>query len=265
MKIRSLMNLRGRSALVTGATGHLGRLICETFAEMGANLILVDLPETPLAKHRHRLQKKWNIKCRTFPCNLECEKQRQAMIKAVKSEFRKINILVNNAAFTGTANLPGWNVPFQKQNLSTWRRAMEVNLTAIFHLCQGFAPKMKNAKGANILNIGSIYAESGPDWTLYKGTNMGNPAAYASSKGGLVQLTRYLATTLAPKIRVNTVSPGGIRRNQPRSFVQKYEKKNPLKRMAHESDIMGAVLFLTSDLSQYVTGINLKVDGGWGV
>jgi len=93
---------------------------------------------------------------------------------------------------------------------------------------------------------------------------MANPAAYAASKGGLLQLTRWLATTLAPKIRVNAISPGGIARNQPSSFVERYEARTPLGRMATEDDFRGAIAYLASDMSAYVTGQNLRVDGGWG-
>ena len=124
-------------------------------------------------------------------------------------------------------------------------------------------PKLVESDGASIVNIGSIYGMLGPDWGLYEGTAMSNPAAYGASKGALIQLTRWLATTIAPKIRVNIVSPGGIFRDQPNSFVKKYEERTPLGRMANENDFSGAILFLASDLSRYVTGQNIIVDGGW--
>jgi NAD(P)-dependent dehydrogenase (short-subunit alcohol dehydrogenase family) len=100
---------------------------------------------------------------------------------------------------------------------------------------------------------------------LYEGTSLSNPAAYATSKGGLIQFTRWLASTLAPEIRVNTISPGGVLRDQPKAFIDRYEAKVPLKRMAHADDIVGALSYLASDLSSYVTGTNLEVDGGWGI
>ncbi|MBT5470444.1 MAG: SDR family oxidoreductase, partial [Nitrospina sp.] len=99
---------------------------------------------------------------------------------------------------------------------------------------------------------------------LYEGTSMSNPAAYGVSKGGLIQFTRWLATTIAPNVRVNAISPGGVFRNQPESFVRRYEAKTPLKRMAIEDDFRGVVAYLASDLSKYVTGQNFSVDGGWG-
>ena len=104
----------------------------------------------------------------------------------------------------------------------------------------------------------------GPDWNLYEGTTMGNPGAYAASKGGLIQLTKWLATTVAPKVRVNAISPGGIFRNQPEKFVAKYTAKTPMGRMGVEDDFRGAIAYLASDLSSYVTGQNIAVDGGFG-
>ena len=155
--------------------------------------------------------------------------------------------------------------PFEEQTIDTWRRAIEVNLTATFHLCQAFAPELRLSKGGNIINIASIYGEYGPDMGLYEGTAMGNPAAYAASKGGLLQLTRWLATTMAPQVRVNAISPGGVFRNQPELFVERYISKTPLKRMATEDDFRGTVAYLATGMSSFVTGQTLRVDGGWGV
>ena len=171
--------------------------------------------------------------------------------------------MINNAAFVGTSSLEGWSAPFQHQTHSAWRRALEVNLTAPFHLSQAFTNELRAAKGGNIINITSIYGELGPDWRLYEATSMGNPAAYGASKGGLVQMTRWLATTLAPDIRVNGLCPGGIFRNQPSEFVERYEQRTPLARMATEEDFRGGIAYLASDLSSYVTGHILRVDGGW--
>jgi NAD(P)-dependent dehydrogenase (short-subunit alcohol dehydrogenase family) len=123
---------------------------------------------------------------------------------------------------------------------------------------------MKNAMGANIINIASIYGSYGPDWSLYKDTDMGNPAAYAATKGGLIQFTRWLATTISPAVRVNAISPGGVLRNQPKSFQNRYESRVPLARMASEQDFKGALAYLSCDLSAYVTGHILEVNGGWG-
>ena len=113
-----------------------------------------------------------------------------------------------------------------------------------------------------IINLSSIYGILGPDYSLYKGTNMGNPAAYAASKGGVIQLTRWLSTTLSPKVRVNAISLGGVLRGQPEKFVRRYNTGTPLGRMATEEDFKGVIAYLASDLSKYMTGQNLVIDGG---
>lgn len=259
-----LASLRGRQVLITGAAGHLGGVFAETVAELGADILLVDRPGTSLAPLAESLSRRWGVTVGCRPCDLESQAQREDLIAEVRAAL-PLNVLINNAAFVGTSELRGWGVPFAEQTIETWRRALEVNLTAVFHLCQGLAPAMAPADGASIVNIASIYGAVGPDWGLYEGTSMSNPAAYGASKGGVIQLTRWLATTLAPDIRVNAISPGGIFRNQPEEFVQRYEGRTPLGRMAREDDFRGALAFLASDLSAYVTGQNLMVDGGWGV
>jgi NAD(P)-dependent dehydrogenase (short-subunit alcohol dehydrogenase family) len=158
----------------------------------------------------------------------------------------------------------GWSGSLSSQSVDTWRRALEVNLTAVFDLSKGLLPLLEESKGSNIINISSIYGLQGPDWSLYEGTSMGNPAAYSASKSGLIGLTHWLATTLSPKVRVNAIAPGGIYRNQPKEFVERYSARTPLRRMATEDDFRGAISFLASDMSQYVTGHTLVVDGGWG-
>ena len=145
-----------------------------------------------------------------------------------------------------------------------WNRCFEVSLTAIFDLTKLLLSKIKKSKSASIINISSIYGVYGPDWEIYKGTKMSNPASYASAKAGLIHLSKWLSKTLGPKIRINTVSPGGIFRNQPKKFVRAYIKKTSLKRMAIENDFMGIILLLASDASSYITGQNIIVDGGLG-
>ncbi len=261
---KNLSDLTGRTGLITGAVGGLGKVFAETLAELGSNLILVDLPGKSLDILAKDLKHRWNTEVSFFEIDLEAENDRQSLITNIKKDFDQLNILVNNAAFVGNSDLTGWNTDFENQSLESWRRAFEVNLTAVFELCQGFTPLMKKSVGASIINVSSIYGQFGPDWRLYEGTNMGNPAAYGASKGGIIQFTKWLSTTLAPSIRANVVCPGGIFRNQPQEFVDRYEKRTPLGRMAIENDLKGALGYLASDLSSYVTGQILTVDGGWG-
>lgn len=263
--IKQLADLKGRRALITGATGCLGRVMADTLAELGAEIILVDRPGAEFETLAETLSKQWGVRVEHRFCDLEQQTQRAELIAWMNNSGEGLNILVNNAAFVGTSELQGWGVPFEQQTVETWRRAMEVNLTAAFELCQGLSPLLKAAEGASIVNIASIYGQYGPDWSLYAGTSMSNPAAYAASKGGLIQFTRWLATTLGPQVRVNAISPGGIHRNQPEVFIERYQARTPLGRMATEDDFRGVIAFLASDLSRYVTGQNLSVDGGWGV
>ena len=265
MNVSKLMSLKDRRALITGANGHIGRVIALTLAELGADLILVDRPGSDYKKLINEITKSYKVDVQTYSCDLGIENDRKKLISTLSTEGIPLSILVNNAAFVGDTNLDGWVTSFEQQSVDTWRNAMEVNLTAVFSLVQGLCPLLKNSKGANIINIGSTYGKWGPDHRLYEGTSMGNPAAYAASKGGLIQLTRWLATTLASGIRVNTISPGGVFRNQPDVFVKRYNERTPLGRMATEDDFRGAIAYLASDLSSYVTGQNLAVDGGWGI
>lgn len=262
--IKELSNLDGRRALITGAAGGLGKVFAETLAELGASLILVDREDSDLIALSKAMTQRWNVEVECIACDLEQQLQRNELITSIKGDGRGLNILINNAAFVGASNLEGWAVPYELQTIDTWRRVLEVNLTAVFDLCQGFSSLLRAGDGASIINIASIYGLYGPDWSMYKDTDISNPAAYGASKGGLIQLSRWLATTISPRIRVNSISPGGIFRGQSEVFVRRYELKTPLGRMATEDDFRGIVAYLASDLSKYVTGQNFSIDGGWG-
>ncbi len=260
------MDMSGRCALITGAVGGLGRIIALSLAEMGADLILVDRSGADYTTLTKEILELYQVSVITIDCDLEQPDQRARLIEQVSQSGGSLSVLINNAAFVGTSGLEGWVTPFAQQSVSTWCRALEVNLTSAFDLIKGLTPALRASTHGSVINIASIYGNLGPDYSLYEGTTMGSPAAYAASKGGLIQLTRWLATTLAiDKIRVNAISPGGVLRNQPESFVQRYSARTPLGRMATEDDFCGTVAFLASDLSAYMTGQNLMVDGGWSV
>jgi NAD(P)-dependent dehydrogenase (short-subunit alcohol dehydrogenase family) len=221
--------------------------------------------ESNLQLLRNQLITDWGVKVDYYVCDLEVQNSRIDLIHRVNASQGGLNILINNAALVGTSDLSGWNAPFAEQSIETWRRALEVNLTAAFELSQGLLPLLKESQGGNVVNIASIYGIHAPVWQLYEGTDMGNPAAYGVSKAGLIQLTRWLATSIAPEVRVNAIAPGGIFRNQEEEFVKRYEMMTPLGRMASEDDFRGAIAYLTSDASRYVTGQVLQIDGGWGI
>lgn len=261
--IAEMSDMTGRLAVVTGGAGHIGRAMAAALAESHCDILLVDRNEQLLDEAAQAFASLGDGKVLTYQVDLEDEAQRDTLIDWIEQTVTRVDVLVNNAGFVGDSALEGWAVPFEAQSLATWRRALEVNLTAPFHLAQRLAPLLRASGRGSIINLGSIYGVLGPNLDLYAGTAMGNPGAYAASKGGLLQLTRWLATSLAPSIRVNSVSPGGLSRGQPEGFVSRYVSRTPLGRMGYEEDFKGVALFLASDLSSWVTGQNIMVDGGW--
>lgn len=259
------MDLKGRVAVITGGAGHLGSTLADALAELGASICLIDRTAEGLAAVADGLRERWPVTVTALKLDLEQEMQRTTLPGRIGQACGRADILVNNAGFVGDSQLQGWTVPFEQQDIGTWRRVMEVNLTAAFHLSQVLAPLLRQGGKGSIINVSSIYGLVGPDMSLYEGTAMGNPAAYAASKGGLLQMSRWLSTVLAPEIRVNSITPGGIARGQPAAFVERYEKRTPLRRMGREEDFKGAIAYFASDLSAWVTGENLLVDGGWTV
>lgn len=262
-RISELMSLKGRVAVITGGGGHIGSAMAEALAELGANMVILDISLESCLPVCERISKEYAVDTLPLALDLAREEHIQTVPDEVTNKFGRLDILVNCAAFVGTSNLPGWVAPFEEQRADTWKQALDVNLTAPFLLTQVCTPALKEFGHGSVINIASTYGLVGPDIRLYEGTLMGNPAAYAASKGGLLQLTRWLATVLAPDVRVNAITPGGVSRGQPEVFQKRYIERTPLKRMAIEEDFKGAVAYLASDLSAYVTGQNIIVDGGW--
>tara|TARA_A100001011_G_scaffold16199_2_gene16814 strand:- start:11764 stop:12549 length:786 start_codon:yes stop_codon:yes gene_type:complete len=260
MKISKILDFSDKTTLITGATGNLGVKLSETFADLGSDLILVDLYKNKLNNLSRSLSEHSNSKINYFVCDLSKEKERKKLISSLKNQ--QIDTLINNAAFTGEKNFKGWNEKFKNQSVNAWRECLEINLISIFHLTQGIFKNLEMSKNSKVVNVGSIYAHIPPDWSIYENTDMTNPAAYGASKAALLNLTQWLST-LSKKVRINSVSPGGILRNQPKKFIQRYENKTSLGRMAYEEDIVGVIIFLSSDLSNYVTGQDIRVDGGF--
>lgn len=266
MTFSELTNLRGQTAVVTGGAGGLANRFCETLCELGASLLLVDRDDAALRATAARLHGAYGVEVVPVTADLENADSLAEAMNFVLQHRARIDILVNGAAFVGSSHLDGWVTPFETQSVATWRRALEVNLTAAFTLCQGLAPALRASGNGRIINIASIYGVTAPDFSLYDNLpGMGNPAAYAASKAGLVQLTKWLATALAPDVRVNCLSPGGVFSGQPEEFVRRYTARTPLGRMADPTDIAGVIAFLATDLSRYLTGQNIMVDGGWTI
>ncbi|MEM9366195.1 MAG: SDR family oxidoreductase [Planctomycetota bacterium] len=257
---------RDRSILITGGAGHIGAKLAQQIVASDGRVALLDRQATALESVAREIKQmaSRDDAVLTFETDLLNERQTREACGDVADHFGTLDGLVHNAAFVGTSGLPGWTVPLEEQSAETWRSCLEVNLTVPFYVTQALLQPLRQSGSASVLMIGSIYGMSGPDHRLYEGTQMGfNPAAYGASKGGLLQLTRYLATTLAPKIRVNCLSLGGLFRSQPAAFVDRYVDRTPLRRMGTEEDVVGPAMFLLAPDSAYITGQNLVVDGGW--
>ena len=255
--------LKDKVAAVTGGAGHIGRKTCEYLAEKHVHLAVIDKDVDAGLKFVSSLKVDFKIEAVFFDIDLLEESAFSQVSSEIGKHYGRLDYLVNNAAFYD--EIPGWGVPFQEEAYQAWMKVMQVNLLAPFFLVQQLVPLMEQSSCASVVNVSSIYGMLGPDHRLYQGTNMTNPAAYAASKGGLLQLTRWLSTVLAPKIRVNSVSPGGIERGQTEVFQQRYRERTPLGRMASEIDVAKAICFLLSSESVYISGQNIVVDGGWSV
>jgi NAD(P)-dependent dehydrogenase (short-subunit alcohol dehydrogenase family) len=261
--LSGLMDLNGRKALVTGGAGHIALAVEEALVELGAATSVLDVDKKACEERVQALSHHSNSSGFAIPCDLRDEGATRSAIRQGIDQMGGLDILVHCAAFGGTTQYPGWAVPFEEQSVDAWNAALSVNLTAAFVMVQEAKDALAASGHGSVILFASIYGIDGPDMALYEGTEMANPAGYGASKGGLIQLTRYLATILAPRIRVNAISPGGVWRDQPQAFHQRYVARTPMGRMAAEQDLKGAVAYLSSDLSEYVTGHNLVVDGGW--
>jgi NAD(P)-dependent dehydrogenase (short-subunit alcohol dehydrogenase family) len=247
------------TVLVTGAAGAVGSALCEALVAHGIFVIATDRqePVSPPASEGGGVT--W------VHADLEQQEDRHRLVQQVHSLSSGSLGIVHNASFVGSTELDGWVGPLESQSSETWNRALEVSLTAAFSITRDLSERLRGFPGSSIVHVSSIYSSLAPDWSLYEGTGMGNPAAYGVAKAGMEQLTRWLATSLSPNVRVNAVAPGGLKRDQPQDFVERYEAKVPLGRMGSETDVVDSVLFLLSSQSAYITGQVLVVDGGYSV
>ena len=255
--------LTGRTAFVTGCFGHVGQSICAVLAELGATVIGSDVLSQSDWGRSETLLSASNVELDFVPIDLSSSSAMEEGVLRVKALTNRVDILVNNAATVKVVGPGGAIKGLVDESDEAFRIALDVNLVAPFALVRELLPLLRESGNASIINVASIYGLLGPVPHLYEGTEMTSHAAYAASKGGLVQLTRYLATMLAPGIRVNAIAPGGLERNQEASFVDRYVQRTPMARMGRESDLEGAVAWLAGDAASYVTGQVIAIDGGW--
>jgi NAD(P)-dependent dehydrogenase (short-subunit alcohol dehydrogenase family) len=263
-----LFSLENKTAIVTGAAGLLGTQHCKALADAGSYVYACDIDEVSC---RNKFEGHESI----YPVSIDITDK--ASITGVKniilSKHGKIDILVNNAAlndkFEDPVSAKEFSM-FENYPLELWNKSLEINLTGTFLMSQIIGTEMVKSGKGSIINIGSTYGIVAPDQNLYK-KNDGTQTFYKSvtypvTKSAVISLTKYLAAYWGNKgVRVNCISPGGVKNNQDEFFINNYSKKTPLGRMAEPEDFMGAVIFLASDASSYINGENLVVDGGFTI
>jgi len=267
--MRELFDLTGKTAVVTGGAGILGRGFCRALADYGANVALVDISQAAADEGAAAVAKGLPEQ-RIFPvaCDVSDPASVTSMVDAVVARFGGIHILHNNAA-TKTSSLEAFFAPFERYDLGTWNEVFSVNVAGMFLVAQAVGRQMVMQKrGGSIIHTASIYGVVAPDQRIYEGSlylgqRINTPAVYSASKAAVIGLARHLATYWAEhNIRVNVLTPGGIESGQNDTFRNLYSARVPLGRMGAADELHGALLFLASDASSYVTGQNIIVDGG---
>lgn len=255
MGILDRFRLKDKIAVVTGGAGRYGKFIVEGLAEAEATVYVVSRNVENCESLASRMRKK-NYKVFSGYLDMAQTESIVELSKKILKEQGKVDILVNNAVLRPMLHY--------EDSIEAFDLSMKVNATGIMNTTRIFAEKMMERKSGVIINISSMQGVVGPDFTLYEGTQMDAPPDYFFHRAGLISLTRYLAAKYASyNIRVNCISPGGLLGNQPEIFIERYNKRTFLGRMANGEDIKGVVVFLASDASSYITGENILVDGGY--
>ena len=258
MKVLESFSLKGKVALLTGGAGLYGRQIAEALAEAGAVTHIASRNVAELEKVAEALRAAGGD-VTALSLDLEDESSIQALVAEIVRRSGRLDVLVNNAVTRCACG--GWDL-----SMETFDKSLRVNASALFCLTRLAGDEMKKAGGGSVINIGSYMGLRGPDPLNYAGTDMmANPSPiYFYEKGGMANFTRFAASVLGPyQIRVNAIHPGGFFNNQPEAFVKNYSANTMLGRMANATDLKGAVVFLASDASRYLTGTNIPVDGGY--
>ncbi|MDQ2690630.1 MAG: SDR family oxidoreductase [Chloroflexota bacterium] len=272
MKIQEKFDLTGRVAAVTGGVGLLGAEFCRTLAEAGAAVAVIDLNEAASQAVADTLTK-GGYKALALPTDITHPESVRAAVEKILSELGRLDVLVNSAALDPKFDPDAVNKgitpgAFEDYPLDLWNSALNVNLTGMFLMTQACVkPMLDQGRKGSIINICSTYGLNGPDQRIYirEGKRVAfKPVYYTVTKAGVMGFTKYLAAYYAgTNIRVNALTPGGVFNNHEDYFVQNYSAKTILGRMAKKDEMNGALLFLASDASSYMTGNNLVVDGGW--
>lgn len=264
---RGMFDLSGKTAVITGAAGILGRQFCIGFLQLGANVVAADLRTEPLQQLVQELSSEYGARASGFVADVADPQSVNAMTNAAIERFGRIDILLNNAG-AKSKDLTAFFQNFENYSLEIWREIAAVNLDGAFLVAQAVGRHMVQQGGGTIIQTASIYGLVASDnriydGSLYMGVQINNPAIYSASKAGLVGFTKWLAAYWAEKgIRVNALAPGGVFSGQNDTFVEKYSARIPMGRMAHLHEMVGTAIYLASDASSYVTGQCIAVDGG---
>lgn len=260
--------LEGKVALVTGGAGLLGRHFCRGLAEHGAGVAVVDIDAAGAGRLAEEIARDTGRRAQAFACDLRDPGQVGRMVDDVVAAFRRIDVLHNNAAGK-SSDLDAFFAPFEEYSLKQWREIMAIDLDAMFLVAQAVGRHMvARGGGGSVIQTASVYGVVAADQRIYEGSEYGGrpintPAVYAAAKAGVLGLTRHLAAYWAPhRIRVNALTPGGVESGQNETFRKRYSARVPLGRMAAPDEMVGALVYLASDASSYVTGQNIVVDGG---
>jgi len=259
--MNSLFSLEGKVILLTGATGHLGQAIADGLASSGASLALCSTSERTATQLADGLSDRYGVKALGYELDLQCFDKYNETVARLVRDFGQLDGLVNNAYF-GLGNV------MEDMTPPEWAKGLEGAVSSPFILMQACLSLLEETDGS-VVNIGSMYGMVSPKPRNYNNTPFGSPINYGAGKAALLQMTRYSAVYLGPKgIRVNAVSPGPFPAAQAQElpeFIGNLERDVPLGRIGRPEEISGAVVFLLSSASSFVTGHNLVVDGGWTV
>jgi NAD(P)-dependent dehydrogenase (short-subunit alcohol dehydrogenase family) len=264
---KALFDLGGRTAVITGGCGILGRRFADGLAEFGANVAVLDLDEGAVNTTASEISARHSVRAKGYACDITQPDAVRLAVQAIESDLGPVSILLNNAA-SKTRDIDAFFAPVEQYSLETWREIMAVNLDGMFNVAQAFGTLMAARGYGAIVQTASIYGLMAPDQRIYEGSEylgraINTPAVYTASKAGVIGLTQHLATYWAAKgVRVNTITPGGVESGQNDVFKQRYAARIPMGRMARADELVGAMLFLVSDAASYVTGQNIAVDGG---
>ena len=243
-----MIHLKDKVVVITGGSGLIGRAYVNAAREAGATVINADIASRN------------DLDAGEYSLDITSEDSVRACVQAVREKFGRIDGWVNNA-YPRTKD---WGARQEDVPMESWRQNVEWHLNGYYLCCKEVLAVMKEQRDGSLINIGSTYGVVAPDFTVYEGTPLTSPVGYAAIKGGILQLSRYLASYYGEyNVRVNSLCPGGIADNQHPTFRANYEKKVPLRRMGTPEDIAGGIVYLLSDAARYVTGHTLMVDGGW--